>query len=614
MGTLDYMAPEQALDTKRADARADIYSLGCTLYYLLTGQVVYPEDTLTKKIFAHAQQPIPDLQTLCPEVPEAVATLCRRMLAKKPEDRPQSMAEVLTALSACPVTAGLAGRPDRSAPEDRPAPLAAPTGETANLRRADVETSRESHPATSFSPTLMREPVPLPWLRARQRPLFPSWFGSPLDRRWRIGLSVAVGTMSLLLLVWAVIMLRTKAGTLVVELSDPDVVVQVFSAEGRLEIERPGAREPLTISIVPGPYQLRIKQDDLVVFAQEFTLASGSRQLIQARWEAAPIVATPTTAVPESAPVPETPAASQLPQQAVTTAATPALAPAPAPAIVATDAGRPAPATNPFDAAKAAELQAAWAMYLTTPVTITNSIGMRMQLVPPGEFTMGSGTSERDRGTDEYAHQVRILQPYFAGIFEVTQDEYERVMRDKPSWFAATGGGATQVAGRDTSRFPVEMVSWNDATEFCRQLSGLPEERAAGRTYRLPTEAEWEFACRAGTESAFHFGLQPAHHGANIGFRSNRTNGVGGAAANAFGLHDMHGNVWEWCQDWYKGDYYQTSPRDDPQGPTQGTTRVRRGGSWDCFTGLCRSAYRGGSSPTSRVSNLGFRVVFTAGP
>jgi formylglycine-generating enzyme required for sulfatase activity len=177
----------------------------------------------------------------------------------------------------------------------------------------------------------------------------------------------------------------------------------------------------------------------------------------------------------------------------------------------------------------------------------------------------------------------------------------------------------------DTGDFPVEQVSYDDAVEFCRKLSEMPAEKRAGRKYRLPSEAEWEYACRGGASSyqVFHFGNSLSskqtnfngnfpYGGAGKGGWLGRTCKVGSYAKNRFGLHDMHGNVFEWCADWYGADYYGKSPRRDPQGPSEGSLRVIRGGGWDLNGRDCRSAFRVRHAPVVRGHDLGFRV--TLGP
>ena len=200
-----------------------------------------------------------------------------------------------------------------------------------------------------------------------------------------------------------------------------------------------------------------------------------------------------------------------------------------------------------------------------------DSIGMKFKLIPAGTFTMGDGDD---------AHDVTLTKPFKMGVHEVTQAQYEQVMGVNPSKFK----------GADN---PVENVSWDDAVEFCRRLSELPAEKAAGNVYRLPTEAEWEYACRAGTTTKYSFGDDESEFGDYAWYCDNsdeQTHPVGSKKPNAWGLYDMHGNVLEWCQDWY-GDYPSGSVT-DPTGPAVGSHRVIRGGSWDRTAGYCRSAHR----------------------
>jgi len=240
------------------------------------------------------------------------------------------------------------------------------------------------------------------------------------------------------------------------------------------------------------------------------------------------------------------------------------------------------------------------------PKEITNSIGMKLVLIPNGTFQMGSPPSEEDRSSDERQHEVTISKDYYLGVTEVTQEQYEKVMGKNPSEFQ---GG--KIKGNSLNH-PVELVSWEDAVEFCRKLSELPEEKAAGRVYRLPTEAEWEYACRAGSKTVFHFGDDPGSLGDYAWFEENansQTHPVGQKKPNPWGLYDMHGNVWEWCSDWY-GDYPKGAVT-DPGGPNEGSRRVFRGGSWDYLAAHCRSALRGGFLPSIRFSSIGFRVALS---
>ncbi len=283
--------------------------------------------------------------------------------------------------------------------------------------------------------------------------------------------------------------------------------------------------------------------------------------------------------------------------------------------------GTPPLAVAPFSARQAQAHQEAWATELGLPRELTNRIGMKLTLIPPGEFMMGSPKSEEGRDSDEGPqHRVRITKAFYLGVYEVTQGEYERVVGTNPSALAPEGSGSGRVWTQDTSRFPVERVSWEEAVEFCRALSALPGERTAGREYRLPTEAEWEYACRAGTTTPFHFGgvldASQANCDGNHPYGTStfgpyleRTTTVGSYSANGFGLYDMHGSVWEWCADWSDSGYYANSPTDDPPGPASGSSRVSRGGSWRSGARYCRSANRNCYEPAHRSFSLGFRVA-----
>jgi formylglycine-generating enzyme required for sulfatase activity len=242
---------------------------------------------------------------------------------------------------------------------------------------------------------------------------------------------------------------------------------------------------------------------------------------------------------------------------------------------------------------------------------VTNSIGMELVLIPRGKFLMGAPKEEEGRRYNEDQHEVGITQPFYLGKYEVTQREYAQVMGNNPSWFTLQGGAKRAFGLVDTHRFPVEKVSWKDAVAFCRHLTERPEERRAGRVYRLPTEAEWEYACRGGARepTPFHFGRTISSDQANINLHLHRTTAVGSYKPNAFGLYDMHGNVWEWCQDWYGEDFDKESPKQDPTGPESGTWRVLRGGSWFDIPGDCRAASRNANAPGNHYDHFGFRVA-----
>jgi len=261
-----------------------------------------------------------------------------------------------------------------------------------------------------------------------------------------------------------------------------------------------------------------------------------------------------------------------------------------------------------------------------TVLDLGDEVKMRLVLIPPGKFMMGSPATEAGRiGGEGPQHEVTISKPFYMGVFEVTQEQYEQVMGVNPSRFKG-------------AKNPVEQVSWDDAIEFCRKLSAR-----TGKKVMLPTEAQWECACRAGTTTAFHTGdvLKPGQANAVfaqiskpgvwdaimawVGMSSAQkaktlqTTPAGSFPPNGFGLYDMHGNVWEWCSDWH-ADSYANLPagqagakNQDPAGPDSGTQRVLRGGSWVNDPAYCRSAIRVGYYPVNGLHYGGFRVVVLSG-
>jgi len=242
---------------------------------------------------------------------------------------------------------------------------------------------------------------------------------------------------------------------------------------------------------------------------------------------------------------------------------------------------------------------------------LIESIGMELILIPAGTFMMGTSREQLDAiagGNKGYRdwienetphHQVETSRPFYLGKYPVTQRQWERVMGSHPSHFKG-------------DNLPVESVSWEDAQAFMKKLN----EREGVDLYRLPTEAEWEYACRAGSTGLYSFGEEVSQLGEYAWYDKNsdgETHPVGEKSPNAWGLYDMHGNVWEWVQDWYAADYYEHSPRRDPQGPDTGADRVGRGGGWSGAARFARSAFRDGLPPGARYVGLGFRCL-SSGP
>ena len=221
-------------------------------------------------------------------------------------------------------------------------------------------------------------------------------------------------------------------------------------------------------------------------------------------------------------------------------------------------------------------------------------VKMKLNLIPAGTFLMGSPESKEDRKDDEGPqHEVTITKPFYMGIYPVTQAQYEAVLQKTPSAF--------KVKDR-----PVEQVSWDNAFAFCKKLSSVTD-----RVISLPTEAQWEYACRAGSTTTYSFGDSDSRLDSYGWYDENSGEGthpVGQKKPNAWGLYDMHGNVWEWCSDWYVDSYANADVR-DPKGPSSGTARVLRGGSWHSLPRRCRSATRLWLEPDNRGNGIGFRVV-----
>jgi formylglycine-generating enzyme len=236
------------------------------------------------------------------------------------------------------------------------------------------------------------------------------------------------------------------------------------------------------------------------------------------------------------------------------------------------------------------------------PKIFTNSIAMKFAWIPPGTFLMGSPKEEKERSAHEDQHKVTLTKGFYMGIHLVTQEQWQAVMGNNPS------------KSRGEKNLPVEQVSWDDCQEFAKKLRAKDK-----KLYRLPTEAEWEYSCRAGTTTPFHFGETISTDQANYfggvvygngkqGVYRKKPTPVGSFPANAWGLHDMHGNLSEWCQDFF-GDYAQKDVV-DPQGPERGGGRVLRGGSWVAYPQHCRSAYRYGFGAGTRSNYFGLRLCF----
>jgi formylglycine-generating enzyme required for sulfatase activity len=334
--------------------------------------------------------------------------------------------------------------------------------------------------------------------------------------------------------------------------------------------------EPITLRA--GAHNLEVTQGNLVVETRKFQIKRGQETRLEVTYTPGPRPAPPT---PEEAVQKDAEAKKVVPPLVVRNKSEVKLA-------------TPAPV---------AELE-----FLTTRVG-----QIKLKRIPAGTFQMGSPAGEGD-DSEHPQHEVRITQPFYLGVYEVTQGQYQAVMHQDLSDF------------KGSADLPVETVSWQDAVKFCNTLSEREGLRLFYQIdgekvevldwsvsgYRLPTEAEWEYACRAGSTTGYSFGDGEARLGDFAWFSGNsgnKTHPVGQKQPNGFGLHDMHGNVWEWCWDGYAADYYKRSLMDDPRGAGGGSDRMLRGGSWRHEPRWARSAVRLKSGPGYRLYDLGFRVA-----
>jgi formylglycine-generating enzyme required for sulfatase activity/serine/threonine protein kinase len=671
MGTPEFMAPEQALDARTADTRADVYSLGCTLYCLLAGRPPFAGETPVQQFQAHQYEEAVQLDGTRADVPAALAEVVGRMMAKDPARRYQTPAEAAEALAPF-ARSGAKGTVSKtpgqqSTRQPTPAPSIATSGPTycdsrRDPRRAglpsppagmtaaagqsignDVELVLPREPE-SWASALADEPAAStpPGVRESWFEEQPGWIDrrgshAATSQRLRALLAAAgatiFGVVAVALLLGIVLRAKTAAGTLVVEIDQPGA--EVYVDGHRYSITPAGDREPVQVEVQEGTRQLKVVKGGFETFTRAFAIKSGDKQVVRVRLEP---VATPRPA-------------SGSPPGAGSASASP---------------GPPAPLDAPFGPSTAQQSQQAWARYVGSGseenVDLGGGVKLALVLVPPGSFQMGSRNDENARSTDEQQHGVELVKPFRVGKYAVTVAQFQRFVEDSGYQTDAEkdgrGGSGYNTASRkfegtaaytwrntgwpQTGQHPVVNVSWNDAGAFCSWL-----EKKTGRNYRLPTEAEWEYSCRAGTTTRFYNGDEDATLArvANFADRSLKakwdfsdlhdkawqrqlsawfgsvswddgypfTAPVGKFQPNAFGLYDMHGNVWQWCEDSYTWEASRSGFRRDCPVRGTGPLRVHRGGAFNEVPERCRTAWRGWLGPTDRNYGLGFRVV-QAGP
>jgi formylglycine-generating enzyme required for sulfatase activity len=469
VGTPAYMAPEQGAG-EAVDHRCDLFSLGCVLYQCCTGRMPFRgKDTVTTLLAVATTNPPPPSE-LRPEVPAALSDLVMQLLAKKPEDRPESARAVAERLAALPLVPSADG---------------APPGTAGPSPQRDRTTNVCPGPAPERGRRTMLAAVVLLALVA-------------------VGIGVAFG-------------LKSRTGTVLVNLTEPDVEVLI---NGAVKSAGPSP-EGVRLELRPGEYLLTVKRGAEELFSSPVSVQGGAEVVLDAKW---------------------------------------------------------------------------------APKTYTNSLGMEFVLVPRGRAWLGGGDEEPGDREVVFAHD------FYLGKYEVTQEEWEKVMGTTPSNFSRNGSRkewVKHIPDAFLRRFPVEGVSWDDTQVFLELLN--QSEKQEGWVYRLPREVEWEYACRGGpvdrSESVFDFYLEKPSNVLQpdqATFVSERGVGrpfkVGSYRPNRLGLYDMHGNVWEWCEDSVKG-------RDGTQ------WRVYKGGGFNDDAADCRAAGRHTNNPGLRNLTLGLRVA-----
>jgi formylglycine-generating enzyme required for sulfatase activity/serine/threonine protein kinase len=645
MGTVDYFAPEQARG-EAVDGRADIYSLGIVFYQLLAGRLPYHAENPTAMVFQHAYVPPFPLDEASPDTPAPLRAVIARMMAKSPAERYQSCREVSDDLQAirqgrlpaAPPNA-MSSEPSRSATVLR-APGPNPELEMPD-RLAELAASQGIGRLRDWAATMFRRHAPE---FVKELQTTNQWVDSAVaeyERRCRRLTGLEAEARAIAAALATQILENQKAADEAAREAESSGSPDRLSAQMRREQCEKNVN---SLARQQAEQQSEIDNIELQLRKAKATLARicSQRDILRARYGAAVLQCGLETGRLTSRPQRLSTVMILLAALGIAGLVVVPLALYLEPkASLQHKAPYKAPAAprNAFEKSNQTGGFAAFRFRKATEAEINgqairNSIGMEFVRIPEGEFRMGTdkrdmdilreSTSGEEVLDDEHGpnempiHRVRISKAFYIGRFEVTQSEYLRIMGNNPSkWVPAAG--QSRDAANEYQYYPVDSVMGIEADAFCEKLSATEEERTAGRTYRLPTEAEWEYACRAGTETDYYFGDQYTTNGFNharpSGARDHNasegsTRPAGSFSPNAFGIYDMHGNVWEWCSDSYSRDFYQTSPLIDPRSTRGEAERVMRGGSCADPAVACRSAFRGHANPRLPCRfPTGFRVV-----
>jgi len=570
-GTPMYMAPEQALG-QTLDQRADLFSLGSVLYQIMAGRPPFRANSAVAVLERVAKDQPRAIHEIIPETPLWLCDIIAKLHAKDPDDRYQSAREVADVLADC----------------------------EAQLK-ADSKLQDISRITRGKSQRSGRRKWVAAALVVLLLAFLTTWFGRAamlyFTDRGELELLPEAGLVS-------VIVLQNNEGVLDGDKLHAPVTDWLDMKKSQI------------LNLPPGRYQLNVGTWPAGTHVSQWEVTT-SRSL-GSNEVTVPVINTSAIVTVERG--------SRMTLRAK----------------MRTDPPRPAPFTDTSFNAKQA--QEAAAKRLGIPVETINSIGMKLRFIPPGKFMMGSSKEEIDSWlkqsnawvkerlpSERPQHEVEITQPFYLGQTEVTvghfrqfvtatgyqtQAERERgAFRHFPNgeWKMDANANWLNPGIAQTDDHPVVSVSWNDAVEFCNWLS-----KQEGKNYRLPTEAEWEYSCRAGSKGQWSFGDNEGElwDYARVGGNSqDHTWPVAALKENAWGLRDIHGNVWEWCQDRWDANYYMNSPPKDPPGPAAGDERVLRGGGWNSQEATsCRSAFRTHNYPAPGCYHWGFRVVLVVSP
>jgi serine/threonine protein kinase/formylglycine-generating enzyme required for sulfatase activity len=568
LGTVDFMAPEQAFQVKETDASADIYSLGCTLYYLLSGDPPFPKETPLATLYSHQHDPPPKLTEINDQIPLWLEEIYLKMMSKNKTDRQSHMAELIAEL-------------------DQQINTSLPSPEEITINNATAKNSNTRKRVISI--------LVLGILIALSLTIFP-W--SPQTNQ---NLSPVQDT--------------TKSLPLE---TDPHSMLQITINDPNISVSIKGTDHLFKKSEKPKELRLSSGEKTLVIQGTNYT------------FEADPLLLKPN----ETATIHVERIANKV--RVLQDNLLQSLK-----VLDNKQISMPPLAKGQFDSQAAKLHQKAWSDYLNLPIEKEIDLGndqkLILVLIPPGEFMMGTSQEDRERlskqaklesengwGVESIRkvegpqHLVRITQPFYLGKYEVTKAQWEAVMGKevvKPSKKKKPPKKVTEL----TPSHPKGGATWEQTQDFLNQINVMP--RSDKFKFVLPTEAQWEYACRAGTISSWHFGEDDSELAEWGWYDSNSeqtTHPVGQLGPNPFGLHDMYGNLWEWCADYFLRDYYIDSPVEDPRGPeslpesNKNLERVLRGGSYFYQTGFswsCRSAYRHSHSEFSGHPTVGFRIA-----